>query len=184
MNRDKEGSAGERHPFDHRCLRLAAGPVPWPRRQPRSSSPRQSCQRAQLHRSGVAELDSAQRKNHDDSQRAKDLLTQLPRDRTSCKRCQFRPPVALYDSQTDKQERFGKKQNKQLSWTLHPTARPHVVRFKRRSLHTPNRCASVNNCEVAFARINTPIDSPFSTQQRLESQPRTRSRPAKYLPAA
>jgi hypothetical protein len=131
-------------------------------------------------------LDPAKREKHDDlggdSQRAK--TAGRPRDRTSCKRCQFAPPVALCDSQTNKQGRFGKKQNKQLRWTLHPTVRPHVARFKRRSLHTPNRCASVNNCEVAFARINTPIDSPFSTQPRLESQPRTRSRPAKHLPAA
>jgi hypothetical protein len=112
--------------------------------------------------------------------------TSLPRPthRTSCKRCQFEPPVALSGSQTNKQARFGNKQNKQLRWTLHPIVRPYPARFKRRSLHTPNRCASVNNCEVAFARINTPIDSQFSTQPRLESQPRTRSRPAKHLPAA
>jgi hypothetical protein len=101
-----------------------------------------------------------------------------------CKRCEFEPPTTLSGSRTNKQRRFGKKQNKQLSRTPQPPARPHAARFKRRSLHTPHRCASVNNCEVAFARINTPIDSPLSTQPRSQSQPRTCSRPTEHLPAA
>jgi hypothetical protein len=165
INRDKEESVGERHPFDRRCLR-PAGPLPRPRRQHRSSSPRQSppsrkVSSFRLTRSSTLPSAKTMMILAVTRKGPKTSLRRPPRDGTSCKRCQFDPPVALCGSQTNKRGRFGKKQNKQLRWTLHPTVRPHVARFKRRSLHTPNRCASVNNCEVAFCAHQYPNRLPI-----------------------
>src|ERR1700737_4154109 len=49
---------------------------------------------------------------------------------------------------------------------------PVVARIlvKRRSLHTPHRCASVIICEVAFLRASTPLTTPLSAPSRVPNR--------------